>query len=251
MQLSYPGAVRGLAATLLAAALAGCAAPPFAQTTVTTRSPGDPGGAGQGEARAYTCEDGTRFQVIATPEAAHVRLGNRTHRLARRAADRGTRYAAGGRELRIVADHATLVTRDGVGRTCRDAGAAGPWADAALRGVEVRALGHEPGWSLEIVPGRWLHFIPGPGGGEPMLALDPVLSVGTDGTRRYSARARGRELRVRIRAAPCTDSMSGERFALSVTVTLDGRSLQGCGRRLNAAEPGATEGAPEASPTRG
>lgn len=40
-------------------------------------------------------------------------------------------------------------------------------------------------------------------------------------------------LEVVIQGKACTDSMSGERFAVSVFVSVDGKQLGGCGRALH------------------
>lgn len=210
--------------------IGGCAASPFVQTSVTTRSAQVAPDAGPPAARAYACDDGSRVRMLVTPEAARIDLGERTRRLVRVAADEGRRYGRDEVRLHLRGERLDLVSPRG-SRECSDAGPAGPWANAALRGVEVRAIGHEPSWSLELAPERWLHFVP-MGEGDALLARNPVHAIGTDGTRRYTARAGGRELRVSIRETACTDTMSGERFALQVTVTLDGRTLEGCGRRL-------------------
>lgn len=211
--------------------LAGCAATPFAQTSVSTRAVDvGRGESGAQAARAYDCDDGGRVHVLATRESARVDLGDRLRRLDRASDDAGIRYGGGALELHLRGDRLRLISPAGE-RECRYAGPAGPWADAALRGVEVRAIGHEPSWSVEIVPQRWLHFVP-MGEGEALLALDPVSAVGTDGTHRYTARGVDRELRVRVREAACIDSMRGDRFPLRVVVEVDGRTLQGCGRRL-------------------
>jgi uncharacterized membrane protein len=37
---------------------------------------------------------------------------------------------------------------------------------------------------------------------------------------------------VLIEGEPCTDSMSGESFRTTVTVTLGGKAYEGCGRAL-------------------
>lgn len=230
MNCLLPSLVRGLSSGVVIAMLAGCAVTPFAQSTVTTHGPGTAGGAEPPGARSYACDDGSRIHLLTRREVATLAIGGRTLELARRPAEAGVRYAGEGVELRRRGERVRVTAPD-QRRECRDAGPAGPWADAALRGVEIRAIGHEPGWSLEIVPGGWLHFSPA-GDGDDVLALDPVRAVGTDGTRRYTARADGRELQVRLREAACTDTVSGERFALHVAVSVDGRTLEGCGRRL-------------------
>ena len=67
-----------------------------------------------------------------------------------------------------------------------------------------RAVGQEPGWLLEISNG------------------DEILLVSDYGSTRSSMPC----------VEPCTDSMSGEEFEVSVTIKQTNRKLQGCGRAL-------------------
>ena len=60
---------------------------------------------------------------------------------------------------------------------------------------------------------------------------DPGAQVAGQG-RSYRASTEAAELAVDILATPCFDSMSGEAFPAAVTVTVNGRELQGCGRDL-------------------
>jgi uncharacterized membrane protein len=221
--------------------LAGCAGNPYVQSAVTTRT-GEPAGeAGPPTARAYACDDGGRVFVLATAEAARVDLGERVVRLERRPTKRGTGYGDDALGVGLEDGRLTIDAAEGGRRQCSDAGPAGPWVDAALRGVRVRALGHGPDWSVEIVPDHWLHLRV-PEAGESVLAFDPVRAVGIDGTRRYTARSGTLELRVRILEASCTDGVSGETMPLRVSVTLGDRTLDGCGRRLEPASGPPTAG---------
>ena len=96
------------------------------------------------------------------------------------------------------------------------------WAE----GFHFRASGNEPGWHLQT----------GPGGtrvtadyGELVLDFPgiPVESL-RDGAP-VLREAGGHVLRLRTTASPCFNDMSGEPFPLSVEMTLDGRTMRGCG----------------------
>jgi putative lipoprotein len=105
-----------------------------------------------------------------------------------------------------------------------------PWQDARERGVDFRALGQEPGWFLEIDDGRSMRLVydyaereatrPGP---------TPTIEQGKT---TYAAATGSHRLIVVIDDRPCQDVMSGEPFPSTVTVTIDGRELRGCGRSL-------------------
>ena len=42
---------------------------------------------------------------------------------------------------------------------CRGRRAGDPWEEAALMGVQFRAVGQEPGWALDLLEGRWVRYV--------------------------------------------------------------------------------------------
>lgn len=103
--------------------------------------------------------------------------------------------------------------------------------------VVFRALGQEPGWLLDIVPGVHLHYVGNYGETERYTPV-PRPMVEADGTVVYHAVTEQTDLRVRITPEPCSDIMSGRRFPNSVTVTVDGETYTGCGDDLPDPPPG-------------
>lgn len=97
---------------------------------------------------------------------------------------------------------------------------------AESRGVEFRASGNEPGWTLEILADR-LVFV-GSYGAERAITPRPAPHL-ESGETVYAAVTEAHRLTVRIRRTPCADSMSGERYDANVEVELDGRRYRGCG----------------------
>jgi uncharacterized membrane protein len=103
-------------------------------------------------------------------------------------------------------------------------------------GVEFRASGNEPGWTLDILAERLVFA----GDYGTRRVTTPRPAAQTDPTSSetvYRADTEAHRLTVRIRPAPCADSMSGERHPFSVEVELDGTTYRGCGRAL-APRPG-------------
>jgi heat shock protein HslJ len=84
------------------------------------------------------------------------------------------------------------------------------------------AVGTEPGWTLEITPER-LNYA-GDYGETKIAVPNPGATPAANG-KTYAA---GR-LSVAIEHAPCSDGMSDRRYADTVRVTADGKSVQGCG----------------------
>lgn len=144
----------------------------------------------------------------------------------------GTKYQEGDTIFWSKGEAAMLQLGDVEYFDCRILPERGPWADARRRGVAFRAIGNEPGWHLEIVPGRQLLYV-GDYGAQRLVVPDPGERV--EGTvHRYHAVTESAELWVEIdTAGACFDTMSGEAFPASVTLTVDGRSLSGCGRYLD------------------
>ncbi|KRC82154.1 META domain-containing protein [Sphingomonas sp. Root241] len=84
-----------------------------------------------------------------------------------------------------------------------------------------RALGTEPFWSLTI-DGRTIRYEPA--GGRAVSVAKPRPIVGFNGER-YQARG----MTVDITHVECSDGMSDRTYHDTVTVTLRGRTLRGCG----------------------
>lgn len=105
------------------------------------------------------------------------------------------------------------------------------WHLARAAGVDFRALGQEPGWMLDLYATR---LVLNYDYGEHLLrAALPAPSYPVEGQTRYDTATRdGRAVRIVIQRFPCQDVMSGEHFPARVTVTIDARVLEGCGKTL-------------------
>ena len=112
-----------------------------------------------------------------------------------------------------------------------NAPAAPAWEDARAAGVDFRAVGQEPGWLLNIYRENkiTLEWDYGQQNAEFPLATPDTSQ---EGASIYSTQANGHALVVMIRRFPCQDAMSGAAFPSTVSVTIDGRELQGCGRSV-------------------
>lgn len=85
-----------------------------------------------------------------------------------------------------------------------------------------KAIGQEPGWTLEITPTR-VEYV-GDYGETKISGAN--VGVRTDAN---SATYINGRLKVTRVATACSDSMSGQRYRETVTVVADGKRLQGCG----------------------
>lgn len=103
------------------------------------------------------------------------------------------------------------------------------WEAARLDGVHFRAIGQEPGWSLEIRDDRIdlvLDY------GRTKVSVPVEMETGDRWTT-YRSTDDEHDVTVVLRGTPCTDTMSGERFETTVGLRVDGRDLRGCGRPLH------------------
>ena len=106
------------------------------------------------------------------------------------------------------------------------------WEAARDRGVIFRAVGQEPGWVLEIDHSR-ITLVSNYGADEVVTPVpEPVVDAAAL-TTTWHALTDANDLHVESREQPCADTMSEERFSMTVTVTLNGTTHHGCGRMLD------------------
>jgi heat shock protein HslJ len=180
----------------------------------------------------YSCVDGYRFSARLYGDSATVDLGDRVLTLPRADLATGGRFEAGGVVLHVEGGQARL---DDVGTShedCEGIRADNPWAAARLMGITFRAVGQEPGWTIDIVPQRQLRYS-GDYGATRILfpAAEPVRDDSA-GSVTFQVDTTGHSLVMVVRTEPCQDSMSGEEFTHSVEVQVNGDSLRGCGRGI-------------------
>ncbi len=87
------------------------------------------------------------------------------------------------------------------------------------------ALGTEPGWTLEITPSR-LNY-DGDYGETKIMVANPGAKPSAGGKRYITDR-----LTVDVVRGECSDGMSDRRYADTVTVVADGKTVKGCGGKI-------------------
>jgi heat shock protein HslJ len=89
-----------------------------------------------------------------------------------------------------------------------------------------KAVGHEPGWTLDIGGSRMVLILDS---GATRAEMPLPAAVRIDGGRRYEARTDAHAVVVTILDRTCADTMTGMPRPSTVEVSLDGRTLRGCG----------------------
>lgn len=211
------------------ASVAGCASERGEEGAVS-RAP-----AAEGQARVtmvYACDAGVTFVATVRNDTAWVFLPTATLGLPHVPSESGVRYSDGATTLWTEGEEARLDTRTDAVLGCVNDRARAIWEHAKLGGVDFRAVGNEPGWHMEISPDSIVLVTDY---GEQRYAFPTPAVEESPADRRsvFRATAGGHALEVLLEARACRDTMSGEAFETTVTVTVDGGTLRGCGRPLH------------------
>ena len=179
----------------------------------------------------YRCGGDERFTVRSYDDSVRVQRDLYAVTLPRVLSASGARYSDGSATFWSRGDEARLETPTDTLASCRGRGAATPWDVSRLLGYELRAIGQEPGWMVEVERGRRMHVLADYGAVEfftasPHEERDPTAVL------YRAADPAGGEVVLTVREAACEDVMSGEAFPLTVSVRLRGAEYAGCGRRL-------------------
>ncbi len=105
------------------------------------------------------------------------------------------------------------------------------WHAAKLRGVSFRAIGQEPPWLLEISNGKEILLVTQYG--QKKVAYPYVEPKVNQQQRKTIYSVTDKNFEVVIEGKECSDIMSGEKFSVSVFITLNDTKLKGCGRALH------------------
>lgn len=182
-----------------------------------------------GETYVFVCDDRTAYTVHVGDAEASVFHPRGTLRLPAVLAETGARYSNGIFDLWIEGQRARLGEVGRELQRCRNDRRRAVWEKAKLAGADFRAVGNEPGWHLEILVGGRIVLVADYGATRIERPLPQPIVDSDARTTRWEAA----DLVVEVIGRPCRDSMSGESFESTVTVTWGGQILRGCGRALH------------------
>ena len=181
----------------------------------------------------YECNDGYGFVARIEGEKAWLFLPNGTISLPHVRSASGARYSQGPVTFWSKGEEALLETGENSHRNCRNNRRKAIWEDAKLNGIDFRAVGNEPGWYLEIRRGDIIVFVGDYGQSRYRFTTPAPFSDQQARKTTYRVDDGGHNLTIVIEGRPCLDTMSGDAFESTVTVTLDGKNYRGCGRALH------------------
>ena len=187
---------------------------------------------GTGETYVYRCDDDFNFIVNVKDKTAWIFLPGKTISAPLTPSASGAKYQTSevvywDKGLEALISFDTIVHQN-----CKNDEKAAIWENAKLSGIDFRAVGNEPGWHLEIS----YQAITYTGAYGTIKEIFPVPEPETDQAGRrtvYHTKNADFILELQLEGRKCLDTMSGEEFETSVTVLLDNKEYQGCGRALH------------------
>jgi putative lipoprotein len=217
-----------LLAVLAGAWLAACGEgePPAPAGTAAETSDAPPAPSAPAHWR-WRCDDDVTFESVSHRDHIVLYLAGGDLTLPQVKSASGAKYEEGGTSFWSKGGKATLVFQ---GDKLECHGRRDPWDEALSRGIVLRAIGQEPGWTLEI-DADTMHLMYDYAEQEASAPVPTPVRAG--GVTTWEATADGQRLRAVAEEKRCEDAMSGESCPLSVTVEIDDRVLLGCGRRLD------------------
>ena len=177
----------------------------------------------------FTCGADYRFSVRELGEVATVRAERQTFALPRIRAASGARYRKDEMEFWNRGSTATLRLAGTAHSDCAGQVVSTAWDESRLLGVDYRAAGNEPTWSLEIDDGNYMRFMVA--GGSPLYSAVPQAS-GEAARRVFRTGADSTGIEVIVEETACRNATSPDPFPNTVTVMYNGFPYRGCGRRL-------------------
>lgn len=182
-----------------------------------------------GDLRVYYCHNFSLVTLRVFPGRVEIEIESRKATLIEAPAPSPVQYTDGKVTLSSL-EELVRIEEPGNVYFCRSAPAEIPWQDARLRGIDFRAAGENPMWSLEIDSGKGVEFAAGVGDARTVAKFPPSELAGKGGRMTLTTVSGARSLAVLVEKGSC--SLAGSAMTLTVTVTLDGQTYRGCGRPL-------------------
>jgi uncharacterized membrane protein len=185
--------------------------------------------AADGEWLIYSCHNLSLLKVRVYQARVEVQTATRKATLTETPTPSAARYTNGTVTLSGLDEYVRL-EEPGAVYWCRKIPGEAPWHEASLRGIDFRAAGDDPAWSVEVDSGIGVEFGAGLGAARTVTRFPPAELKGDERRMTLSARSASHALTLVAEQRVC--QQAGNTMTLSVTVTLDGKTYSGCGRAL-------------------
>jgi uncharacterized membrane protein/membrane-bound inhibitor of C-type lysozyme len=192
--------------------------------------------AAQPSARAmsFAC-DGLDLIARTAPGGMEIQLPDRRIVLPPVTAESGDKYQEGDATFWRRGDKADVEIAGTSYTGCTLNAERSGWDDARLRGIEFRAVGRSPAWSVELDNDTTHELAVSLPDGRKVTVPTPQPAASGS---RSTYRAQSHALVLTIDTAPCRDPATGEAFEEKASLALDGRSYSACGRWLQRGQHG-------------
>ncbi|MCK5190228.1 MAG: MliC family protein [Methylococcales bacterium] len=181
----------------------------------------------------YECQGGYNFTARVENKGIWLFLPGQTIKLPQVQSGSGAKYSEGNKLFWSKGDEALLEIDSEKYKGCINNQAKAIWEDAKLNGWDFRAVGNEPGWHVLISKDKGITLVSNYGRTIHKFTTPEPLTNQINRTTKYHARENGHILELILKGSRCLDTMSDEPFETTVTVILDGKKFNGCGRALH------------------
>jgi uncharacterized membrane protein len=181
----------------------------------------------------YRCTDGYSFTARSSAEYAWLFLPGETVKFERTPSASGSKYIKDRSLFWSKGEEAMLEHNGRTHNDCSNDRRAAVWEHAKLNGVDFRAVGNEPGWHLEISNKNNIRLVTDYGQSSYEFNDATIDAMPAEHRTLYRASGGGHEIETTLLAETCRDTMVDETYPTRVLISLDGRTLRGCGRALH------------------
>lgn len=189
-------------------------------------------GADNSRTFVYQCDENFEFVAHLSGDTAWLFLPKRTVALGQMQTPTGAQYGDGESSFLIDGEYGWFKGAEGEYDRCVNSRRKAVWEHAKLRGADYRAVGNEPGWSVEIWP-EHIRYV-GDYGSVSYTFERPEPRIDQQArTTVYETADANVSFTMQIRGERCLDTMSDDEYSTAVTIWVDGRELSGCGKALH------------------
>ncbi len=182
---------------------------------------------------AWECESNFAFVAREEGHAMWLFLPDHAVQLRRVDDDSGPRYQSKEVLFRHKNGRAWLELAGTPYQYCRNNPQRAAREHARLNGVDFRATGNAPDWTLEIKLGGDMKLVTGTDKTVYHFVTPEPLVIESEHKTLYSARNKHHQVVVELAGTPCHDANTGEVHEITVNISLDERRLKGCGGALH------------------